>query len=132
MKVYTPDNISTASFDNANQYITKVGKILRKTSIDELPQLINILKGEMSFIGPRPLISEETRINKMRHQLAIDRLLPGITGLAQVNGRDLLSDHQKIQYDLNYLTHIGFILDIKIAFATVFKVAVGKDIHDGK
>lgn len=103
------------------QMVTKVGKVIRKTSLDELPQLINILKGEMSFIGPRPWIPEYydwfTDEQKRR-----SNVLPGISGLAQVKGRNGISIFKKIEYDLYYVEHISMWLDIKIVFETIVQV----------
>lgn len=103
------------------QMVTKVGKVIRKTSLDELPQLINILKGEMSFIGPRPWIPEYyewfTDEQKKRNNV-----LPGISGLAQVKGRNGISIFKKIEYDLYYVEHISMWLDIKIVFETIVQV----------
>lgn len=87
--------LATASFENPEKYITKVGKWLRKSSLDELPQLINVFKGEMSIIGPRPLILKEKKVLSLRHANGAEAVLPGITGLAQVRGRDLVTDEQK-------------------------------------
>lgn len=110
-----------------DQRITKVGTFLRKTSIDELPQILNILKGEMSFIGPRPLpvryLNYYTEEELKRHEV-----LPGITGLAQVNGRNNLSWEEKFKYDLYYVENISFALDVKIFFITFLKVFKRSDV----
>lgn len=103
------------------QRLTKIGIFVRKTSIDELPQLINVLKGEMSLIGPRPLLSEYLSLynetQKSRHQVK-----PGITGWAQVNGRNAISWAQKFEYDVWYINHVSFLLDCKIVYLTINKV----------
>lgn len=130
MVVDAPHEISTVDFKNANKYITRIGNFLRKTSFDELPQLFNVLKGDMSIIGPRPLIPTEVVINKERHELKIDEILPGITGLAQINGRDRIDDRTKLSYDLQYYQELSFALDVRILFKTISNVAVGKDIQD--
>ena len=108
--------------------LTLFGKIIRKTSLDELPQLINIVKGEMSFIGPRPLLEEYLPLyndfQKQRHTIK-----PGITGWAQVNGRNSLSWNDKFEYDIFYVDNISFLLDIRIIFKTINKVFTGKDIN---
>lgn len=130
MIVDAPHEVSTADFKDANKYITKIGNFLRKTSFDELPQLFNVLKGDMSIIGPRPLIPTEVAINKKRHELKVDEILPGITGLAQINGRDRIDDRTKLSYDLQYYRELSFVLDVKILFKTVSNVVVGKDIQD--
>lgn len=103
------------------QMVTKVGKIIRKTSLDELPQLFNILKGEMSFIGPRPWIPEYYEWFNDEQKRRSD-VLPGISGLAQVKGRNGISIFKKIEYDLYYVDHISMWLDVKIVFETVIQV----------
>lgn len=112
--------------------ITGVGKLLRKLSLDELPQLVNILKGDMSFVGPRPLILEEKEIRELREKNNVYSVRPGITGLAQVNGRDFITDEQKVQFDKEYVEKQSIIMDIKILFKTFWVVLAGKDIADGK
>ena len=108
--------------------LTKVGKFVRSTSIDELPQLINILKGDMSFIGPRPLLPEYlplyTPEQNRRHEVR-----PGITGLAQVNGRNNISWKQKFEYDVWYVDHLSFLLDVKIILKSIKKVLFREDIN---
>ena len=110
------------------QRLTRVGKFLRKTSLDELPQLFNVLKGEMSFVGPRPLLIEYLKLynseQKKRHNV-----LPGITGWAQVNGRNAISWEEKFHYDVWYVEHHSFGLDMKILFLTFAKVFRQKDIN---
>lgn len=103
------------------QMVTKVGKFIRKTSLDELPQLINILKGEMSFIGPRPWIPDYYEWFTAEQKRRSD-VLPGISGLAQVKGRNGINIFKKIEYDLYYVDHISFILDIKLVIETVVQV----------
>ena len=103
------------------QMVTKVGKVIRKTSLDELPQLFNILKGEMSFIGPRPWIPEYYEWFNDEQKRRSD-VLPGISGLAQVKGRNGISIFKKIEYDLYYVDHISMWLDVKIVFETVIQV----------
>jgi lipopolysaccharide/colanic/teichoic acid biosynthesis glycosyltransferase len=104
-----------------NERVTKVGRVLRKTSIDEFPQVINVLKGEMSIIGPRPWISEYyERFNE--HQKHRCDVLPGITGLAQVNGRNGLSIFDKIKYDIEYAKNVSFIMDLMIIAKTIIIV----------
>lgn len=112
--------------------ITSIGKILRKLSLDELPQLYNILKGDMSFVGPRPLIPQEEEIRVLREKYNVYSVRPGITGWAQVNGRDFISDEQKAKLDKEYVENRTLLMDIKIMFRTVWVVLVGKDIADGK
>lgn len=124
-------NIATSELKNSEEYITRSGHFLRKTSIDELPQLINVLRGEMSIVGPRPLIPEEKEIRVMREKLGVFNVLPGITGLAQVNGRDTIDDKEKAQLDKQYVDNFGIKQDIKILFSTVFAVLSRKDIIEG-
>ena len=122
MKIDAP-NLSTEEFINASDFTTKVGKFIRKTSIDELPQLVNILKGDMSIVGPRPVIEREVRLLEIRKECNVDSILPGITGLAQINGRDNIDDYEKVKYDFEYLSKRNLVLDIKIIINTVLKVA---------
>ena len=123
---------STAEFFDADRYITPIGRFLRRTSLDELPQLVNVLRGDMSIIGPRPLIPEESGVHDKRWELGIYRLRPGITGLAQVRGRDRASDEEKVLWDYEYLERISIVIDIKIAFLTIGNVVSGKNISMGK
>ena len=120
MKIDAP-NLSTEEFINASDFTTKVGKFIRKTSIDELPQLVNILKGDMSIVGPRPVIEREVRLLEIRKECNVDSILPGITGLAQINGRDNIDDYE-------YLSKRNLVLDIKIIINTVLKVAKSEGI----
>ena len=129
MRIDAP-NLSTNDFVDSNNYITKVGKFIRKTSIDEIPQLINILKGEMSLVGPRPVILEEKELIKLRQLSEVDKILPGITGWAQVNGRDNIGDEEKVKYDYEYFINRSFKLDIKIMLLTILQVVKKTDIKD--
>ena len=131
MKQSTPKYMSTAEVDDPNKYITRMGKILRKTSLDELPQLINIFKGDMSLVGPRPLISDEYEIHQMRSHFGVYELRPGVTGLAQINGRDTVDPAQKVRWDVKYLETFGLKTDLKILFATVPKVFGGEGVVEG-
>jgi len=105
---------------------TRSGKLLRALSLDELPQLWNILRGDMSFVGPRPLIPEERRIRKLREEAGIYAVPPGLTGWAQVNGRAKVNDRDKVALDAEYIAKQSFWLDIKILFLTV-KIVLTKD-----
>lgn len=125
-----PHQMATEEFNNSQAYITGIGKVLRKTSLDELPQLFNVLKGEMSLIGPRPLIPKEQKVLGMRNQLGANKVLPGITGLAQVHGRDELSDKKKAMYDGQYANQVSLILDMKIFYKTIFDVIRSKGIKE--
>ena len=127
MKVETP-NLSTEEFKNASDFTTRVGKFIRKTSIDELPQLVNILKGDMSIVGPRPVIDKEVRLLELRKECKVDSILPGITGLAQINGRDHVDDYQKVKYDFEYLVKRNLVLDITIIINTILKVIKSEGI----
>lgn len=131
MKIDAP-SCATADLDDPDLYITKIGKIMRKTSLDELPQLINILKGDMSFIGPRPLIPQEAYIHEKRIEMGVYNLRPGISGYAQINGRDLVSPDEKVFLDTVYLHNFSFITDVKIFFATILSVLKSDGIVDGK
>jgi O-antigen biosynthesis protein WbqP len=103
--------------------ITRFGRLLRKTSVDELPQLFNILRGEMSFIGPRPALPSQTDVNTLRHEMGVHAVRPGISGLAQVMGRDDLDTGTKVRYDAEYCDNISLAFDLKLfwlTFATIF------------
>lgn len=122
---------ATSEFDDVQRFITPFGDLLRKTSLDELPQIFNILKGEMSFIGPRPLIPEEADIHKDRLRRGVYALRPGLSGLAQVNGRDRVGGKEKVDYDEQYLRGYSLKQDIGIFVSTILGVLKGSDIVDG-
>ena len=124
-------NVASGALDESGECITRSGRFLRKTSLDELPQLINILRGEMSFVGPRPLIPEEEDIRKLRERYNVYSVLPGMTGLAQINGRDNLTAEEKAEFDRQYVENRTLFLDINILFKTVFAVLTGKDVVEG-
>lgn len=128
MKIDTP-TMATNDMKNPEMYVTKVGKFIRKTSIDELPQLVNILKGDMSIVGPRPVIDKETDLINLRRQNKIDVILPGITGWAQINGRDNLGNEEKVKYDKEYLEKRSIKFDLYIMCMTVLKVLKRDDIR---
>ncbi len=130
MKNNTP-NCATGELENPEQYITKLGKFLRKTSLDELPQLWNILKGDMSFVGPRPLITSETRAHRLRLEYGVYRFRPGLTGLAQVRGRDSISLMQKMKYDKEYCDNWSIRGDIKILLESVTVCIKQAGFHEG-
>lgn len=127
MRTDAPKDMPTASLKNAESYITKIGVGLRKNSIDELPQLINILKGEMSIIGPRPALWNQYELLEQRDKYGANGIRPGLTGWAQVNGRDELSNVKKATYDGEYAKKMSFGFDIKIFFKTIVNVLK----HDG-
>ena len=113
------------------QRLTKVGRFIRKTSMDELPQLINVLKGDMSIVGPRPLFVQYLPLYS-KQQARRHEVRPGITGWAQVNGRNAISWEQKFNYDVWYVDNISFMLDIKIIFMTLLKVFKSEGINQEK
>ena len=121
MKRNTP-NIATHLLEDSASFYTSIGLLLRKFSLDELPQLFNILKGDMIFIGPRPALYNQDDLIKLRTQVGVHLLMPGLTGWAQVNGRDELSIKKKVKMDEYYFKNKSLLLDIKILFMTVFKV----------
>lgn len=125
-------NVASGELGESDQSITRSGKLLRKTSLDELPQLFNILKGDMSFVGPRPLIPEEKEIRVLREKYNVFSVRPGMTGLAQINGRDTLDDEEKASFDRYYVNARSLLLDIRIIFKTVVVVLTGKNVVEGK
>ena len=125
------ENVASNDLSDADVKITRFGKILRATSIDELPQLLNILNGTMSLIGPRPLIPEETKIRELRQKYNVYSVRPGITGWAQVNGRDNVSAEKKALLDKEYVEKQSLMLDIKIFFMTIHQVLCRKDVNEG-
>jgi len=114
--------IATHLLDNPDVYLSPIGGFLRRSSLDELPQLFSVLKGDMSFVGPRPALFNQDDLIALRTEKGVDKLLPGITGWAQVNGRDELSIPDKVALDVEYLNHQSFWLDIKILWMTFLKV----------
>lgn len=132
MNKNAPHQMATENFENPEAYITAVGKVIRKTSLDELPQLFNVLKGDMSIIGPRPLIKSEKKVIMMRSKNGASKVLPGITGLAQVHGRDEITDENKAAYDGEYALNISLLLDLSIFIKTIFDVIHSRGVHEGK
>jgi len=126
MKIGTPLLSTAELWLQGIQPFTNLGSFLRKTSLDELPQLLNVLKGEMSFIGPRPALLSQTDVNIMREQLGADESLPGITGLAQVMGRDGLDNVLKVKYDKEYQQRMSILLDMRILWLTFLAVMTAK------
>ena len=121
MNINTP-HVATDLLTNPHLHVTTIGSFLRKTSLDELPQLFCIINGSMSFVGPRPALYNQKKLIMKRSSLGIDKLKPGITGFAQINGRDLLTDDEKIRLDFEYLKCQSFWFDIKILILTFFKI----------
>lgn len=121
MRIDTPE-VATSLLQNPNQWLTPIGSFLRKSSLDELPQLWSILKGDMSFVGPRPALFNQDDLIKLRTEKGLHQIKPGLTGWAQINGRDELPIAQKVQLDAEYLQRKSFMFDLKILWATVSKV----------
>ena len=121
MLVDTPA-VATHLLDNPDTYLSTIGGFLRSTSLDELPQLFSVLKGDMSFVGPRPALFNQEDLITLRSEKSVDKLLPGITGWAQVNGRDELSIPDKVALDVEYLNRQSFCFDMKILWLTYLKV----------
>jgi O-antigen biosynthesis protein WbqP len=127
MKNNTP-NVATHLLTNPEKYLLKIGKFIRRSSLDELPNLINILKGEMVFVGPRPSLYNQNDLNTLRSISGVDKLIPGITGWAQINGRDDISIEKKVQLEQEYLYKKSIMFDIKIIFLTITNVLFFRDI----
>lgn len=121
MRIDTPQ-VATHLLENPSKYLTPIGGFLRKSSLDELPQLLSVIQGHMSFVGPRPALFNQDDLKELRTQLNVHTLTPGITGWAQVNGRDELPIPVKVQFDEYYLKNQSVILDLKIIFLTAYKV----------
>jgi len=121
MRVDTPA-VATHLLPDPEQVLTPIGSFLRRSSLDELPQLWSILKGDMSFVGPRPALFNQYDLIALRTECGVDALVPGLTGWAQVNGRDALSIADKVQFDLQYLENRSFLMDMKILYMTFIKV----------
>ena len=128
----TPHDIPTAEFIGMDGFITPIGKILRQTSLDELPQLFNVLLGDMSMVGPRPLIPNEVEVAKMRREAGVYSVRPGITGFAQINGRDNVTDAEKTELDKLYIEEMSFFTDLTILLMTPIRALRGKDIKTDK
>ena len=127
MRIDTPKDMPTHLLENPDQYITSVGKFLRKTSLDELPQLFNIFKGEMAIVGPRPALWNQYDLIELREAYGANDVLPGLTGWAQVNGRDELEIDVKAKLDGEYCKNLSFLFDVKCFLMTIFSVLK----HDG-
>ena len=127
MKKNTP-NVATHLLENPDQYLLKIGKFIRKTSLDELPNLINIIKGEMVFVGPRPALYNQNDLMDFRVATGVSKLKPGITGWAQINGRDEISIAQKVQLEQEYLNKRSLFFDIEIVIKTFTRVLFSKGV----
>lgn len=131
MRIDTPKDIPTHMLKNPDQYITKIGQIMRKTSLDELPQIINILKGEMSFVGPRPALWNQDDLIRERELYGANNVLPGLTGWAQINGRDELEIAEKAKLDGYYVRNISFLFDCKCILETIISVIKHEGVVEG-
>ena len=127
MKIESPE-VATHLLDSQHQYITRFGDFLRRFSLDEIPQLLNILKGDMTFIGPRPALFNQYDLINLRKKKYIDLIKPGITGWAQINGRDNLTIEEKVEMDAYYYQNKSLRLNLKIFFLTIYSVFKAKDI----
>ena len=121
MRIDTPA-VATHLLKDPDAYLTPIGPLLRKSSLDELPQLWSVLKGDMSFVGPRPALFNQDDLVALRTEKGVHRLIPGITGWAQINGRDDLPIPVKVEFDVHYLKHRSFLFDMKILWMTFLKV----------
>ena len=127
MKKDTP-NVATHLLNNPDQYLLKIGKFIRKTSLDELPNLINIIKGDMVFVGPRPALYNQVDLMALRVAIGVDKLKPGITGWAQINGRDEISIEKKVQLEQEYMYKKSTLFDFEILIKTFTNVLFSKGI----
>ena len=132
MYLSAPRDTATNDLEDAKIHITRVGAFLRKTSLDELPQLINILRGDMSLIGPRPLIVSEDIIHVLRKEAGVYSIRPGITGWAQINGRDCVDADTKVALDIEYLRNFSFAMDFRILLRTMSVVITGDGFSEGQ
>ena len=131
MKCCTPKDVPTHLLENPEQYITRVGKVLRKTSLDELPQIFQIFTGKMSIIGPRPALWNQFDLIAERDKYGANDLRPGLTGWAQINGRDELRIDVKARFDGEYVEKISFLFDCKCFFGTIFSVLRSDGVVEG-
>lgn len=131
MRIDTPSDMPTHMLDNPDQWITKVGKFLRKTSLDELPQIFNIIKGDMSIVGPRPALWNQYDLIEERDKYGANDIYPGLTGYAQIKGRDELPIEKKAELDGYYTKNLGFWLDVKVFFGTIVSVFKSDGVVEG-
>ena len=127
MLTNTP-SVATHLLKDPDKYLTPIGKLLRKYSLDEIPQLWSVLKGDLSFVGPRPALFNQNDLINLRTKNLIHKIIPGITGLAQVNGRDRLSIKKKVKFDADYMKVRSFSTDLRIIYVTIKKVIISSDI----
>lgn len=132
MKSSAPKNVATGDLADPQIYISRLGRFLRDTSIDELPQLVNVVNGDMSLIGPRPLVYTERKIRFLRRWYGVYQVTPGITGWAQVNGRDTVDIYDKVYYDREYVQNVSLKFDLKVIWKSVLVVLGRKGVVDGK
>ncbi|MEH6908006.1 sugar transferase [Neobacillus drentensis] len=132
MRIDTPHDIPTNLLLNPDKYITRVGRFLRKSSLDEFPQIINILKGEMSIVGPRPALWNQYDLLEERDKYGANEVTPGLTGWAQINGRDELPIDVKAKLDGEYVKNISFAFDFKVFFFTIAKVLTSNGVKEGR
>lgn len=132
LKIETPKDTPTHLLDNPDYYVTRVGRFLRKTSLDEIPQVFNIFLCQMSIVGPRPALWNQDDLMEERKKYGADKLRPGLTGLAQISGRDTLTIQDKARLDGEYFKKVSFGLDVKIFFITIAKVLKADGIKEGK
>jgi O-antigen biosynthesis protein WbqP len=131
MRIDTPKDVPTHKLKNPEQYITPIGRFLRKTSLDEVPQLFNILKGEMSIIGPRPALWNQDDLIAEREKFGVNKLRPGVSGWAQVNGRDTLTIPDKVKFDVEYMKRQSFWFDLFIIWKTFLKMFKDDGVVEG-
>jgi O-antigen biosynthesis protein WbqP len=131
MKKSAPAQMPSHQRSGAEDYTTRVGRFLRKYSLDELPQLVNVLKGDMSLVGPRPLILQEREIHALREKFGVYAVRPGLTGLAQINGRESLGAREKVLWDVTYLRDFGLGTDLRILWGTIPQVLRGNEENNG-
>lgn len=132
MKSSAPKNVATGDLADPQIYISRLGRFLRDSSIDELPQLVNVVNGDMSLIGPRPLVYTEREIRFLRRWYGVYQVTPGITGWAQVNGRDTVDIYDKVYYDREYVQNVSLKFDLKVIWKSVLVVLGRKGVVDGK
>lgn len=131
MSMDSPNDMPTHMLQGPDKFITKLGKFLRKTSLDELPQMINILKGEMSIVGPRPALWNQYDLVAKRDEYGVNDVVSGLTGWAQVNGRDEIPLDKKVEYDREYVENMSFSFDMKVLIKTFFNVIRSEGVVEG-